>query len=125
MLYFIKITGLSKALLLPLGATHDESTIETDGDRMKIHFGFVFDREMSLRDLKEAARHPWSLGIGIGVHANFQGKVAIIGSTEDIVRLVFSKPQPVSAAYGSACTELFLSVDEPDAFLEEVRQFIK
>jgi hypothetical protein len=119
--YRIRLSPLLLPVFAVVGAVGGGAAASVSTEELRIHFGRLFDRTFSLRDLSQINEASWPLLGGLGVRSNYKGILAVVGSTEGVVRLAFSRPQKIALFYGAKCTELFLSLEEPARFVEEIR----
>ena len=115
----IAISPVWRPFLLPLGVTAKRSYAEiVDGD-LHVCFG-RFDYYFPLDAIEDATFGRWPLWAGVGVRTNFRGVVGLIGTYVNVVEVRFTEPQQVRVFLRVPCKRLFLSLEEPHAFIAAV-----
>jgi hypothetical protein len=115
----ILITSSARLLLLPLGVRPGRAFAEIRGEELRVVFGPLFDEKFPLADIEDAAASHWPLWAGIGPRANLRGNVGLVGAFSNIVELRLREPLHVRMfVMPLTCRKLFLSLVDPEAFLE-------
>lgn len=120
MRYPLLVSPLWRPLLLPFGATGDRAYVEVENGAVHVRFGFLFDHTFPLEDIETAGNAGWPLWAGIGWRTNFIGSVGLIGSYSNIVELRFHERHSVRMLLPLRCDRLYLSVEDPEAFIDAV-----
>jgi hypothetical protein len=111
-----------RPLLALFGGTAERSYVEVEGDALHVRFGYLFDERIPLDAIASVDRSRWPLLGGLGWRSNLVDTVALVGSYDDVVRLRLSRPMPVRLLVRIPCDTLYLSVENPDAFVAEIRR---
>lgn len=119
--YAIRRDPLVRVPLLVIGVNEARSYVEVDDREVHIVFGRC-DEHIPLSLVRGVAPGdwPWFLGLGVRIGG---GGIAYVGSYRGIVRLELAEKLPfrvvfkMTARFG-AC---MLSLEEPEAFVEELR----
>jgi hypothetical protein len=113
----ILISPLWRPLLIPLGVTAERAFAEIKGDELHVQFGALIDYRFPLEQVEGVALSRWPLWAGIGPRANFRGTVGLVGTYVNVVEVRFKEPQRVRMIAPAPCKRLFLSIEEPHAFI--------
>ncbi len=111
-----------KPLLWLFGGTADRSYVEVDGDTVHIRFGFLFDERIPIANIVEVERQHWPALAGIGWRTNLMDSIAVVGSYSNVVRLKVSPRIWMKVLFPVRVESLYVSVDDPDAFIAEIRR---
>jgi len=111
-----------KPLLWLFGGTDERSYVEIDGDTLHVRFGFLFDERIPIANIVEVERQHWPLLAGIGWRTNLIDSIALVGSRSNVVRLEVSPRIRMKVLWPVNVRSLYVSVDEPDAFVAEIRR---
>lgn len=114
----IRIDPWWAALLLPGGATRQNSYAELKDGELHIKFGLLFDRSIPRDQVEGAKEGHWPLWMGIGWRTNLRGMAGLIGSYRGVVEVQLREPVRVWGLFN--CDRIALSLDEPQAFIEAV-----
>jgi len=121
--YSIRTTPLSQFFLIPFGVSKTRSYAQIRDGELHVRFGPMFDERIPLANIEEAKTVHWPRWAGVGPRTNFRGTVALVGSYDKTVRLTFKEPMRVHLfVFPTKCHELYLSLDDPNAFLKAVGQ---
>lgn len=113
-----------RPLLWVMGATAGRSYVTVDGQRLHARFGY-YSLDVPLDHVTAAERSSWSLWSGIGIRTNLSNSIALVGSTDNVVRLRVQPPLRATVLkIPIQMTELYLSIDEPNRFLQVVQATI-
>lgn len=113
-----------KPLLWLFGGTDARSYVELDGDSVHIRFGFLFDERIPIKNIVEVERQHWPMLAGIGWRTNLIDSIAVVGSHSNVVRLEISPRQWMKVLLPVRVKSLYVSVDDPDTFVAEIRSRI-
>jgi len=113
-----------KPLLSVFGGTAERSFVELEGDSLHIRFGFFFDERFPVSKISSVERTEWPIIGGLGWRTNFIDTVALVGSYSNVVRLRLSPAVPVRMITRMNVESLYVSVEDPDAFVAELRRKI-
>ncbi|MBI4951848.1 MAG: hypothetical protein HY908_07420 [Myxococcales bacterium] len=119
--YAIRRDPIIRLPLLIIAATKGRSYVEVDDREVHVVFGLA-DERIPLSAIRGVAPGEWAWYLGGGVRIG-GGGIAYVGSTRGIVRLELAEQLPfrvlfkLTARFG-VCT---LSLEEPEAFVDEVR----
>ncbi|HRI69106.1 MAG TPA: hypothetical protein PK156_32975 [Polyangium sp.] len=110
-----------KPLLWLFGGSSARSYVEIDGDTLHIRFGFLFDERIPLSNIVEVERQHWPMLAGIGWRTNLIDSIAVVGSYSNVVRLKISPRMWMKVIFPVRAESLYVSVDDPDTFVSEIR----
>lgn len=114
--------GVLRPLIALLGGTEQGSYVDLDPDAVRVRFGPLFDQRIPRDQIGGARLSRWPWYGGIGWRLGTGGVVGLIGSLEGIVEIELRAPVRVRVAgIPWRCRRLFLSLEEPVAFLSELR----
>lgn len=108
--------------LWPLGVTQRQAYAQLHEGKLHVHFGRVFDAEFPLDEVEGAELARWPLWAGIGPRTDFRGNVGLIGTYVNVVEVRFKEPQRVRLLFPVTCRKLYVSMEEPHAFIEALRR---
>ena len=111
-----------KPLLWLFGGTDARSYVEIDGDTVHIRFGFLFDERIPIANIVEIERQHWPALAGIGWRTNLIDSIAVVGSYSNVVRIKLSPRIWMKVLLPVRVESLYVSVDDPDAFVAEIRR---
>lgn len=111
-----------KPLLWLFGGTDARSYVEIEGDTLHVRFGFLFDERIPIADIVLIERQEWPLLAGIGWRTNLIDSIAVVGSRSNVVRLKLSPRRWMKVLLPVHVESLYVSVDDPDAFVSEIRR---
>jgi len=104
-------------LLALFSATPSRSFVETDGNTLRVRFGF-FHHVFPCSDVKSARERNWPLLFGIGWRTNLVGLVGLIGSYRNVVEIRFRSRHRVNMLVPHLrCDRLAISLKDPKTFL--------
>jgi hypothetical protein len=107
--------------LLVLGVTPKRSFIEVTEDDVYVCYGrleYHFPREA----VEDVQLSHWPLWAGIGARTNFRGAIGLVGTYVNVVKITFKEPQQLRMLLRTKCKELFLSLEEPHAFMTALKK---
>lgn len=113
-----------KPLLWLFGGTDARSYVEIEGDHVRIRFGFLFDERIPIANITKVDRQHWPALAGLGWRTNLIDSIAVVGSYSNVVRLEISPRMWMKVLLPVRVEFLYVSVDNPDAFVAEIRQRI-
>ena len=105
-------------LLLAGGATHENSFVELRDSDVRLRFGYLFDKTLSLQDVESVQEAAWPWYLGVGWRTNFMGLMGLIGSYRGVVELTLREPQRAMGVF--RFRRLAVSLEEPQRFVEAV-----
>jgi hypothetical protein len=114
----IRIDPWWMALLLPGGATRQNSYAELTDGELHIKFGLLFDRAVPRAQVEGAKESHWPLWMGIGWRTNLRGLVGLVGSYRGVIEVKLREPVRVWGFFN--CDRIALSLEEPEAFIQAV-----
>lgn len=104
-----------------VGATAGRSYVTVDGQCLYARFGY-YGLDLPLEQITSAERSSWSLWGGLGIRTNLSNSIALVGTSDNIVLLRVHPPLRASVLkFPIRMTELYLSLEEPDQFLQLVQ----
>lgn len=118
--YAIARSSLWRPLLLLLGATDERSWLDIGPAEVVAEFGW---KQITVRraNIAGAERSSWPWWSGIGWRTDLRHAVGLIGAVRPIVRIRLHTAQRISLlGIPIRMTELYLSVDDPDAIVREL-----
>jgi hypothetical protein len=116
---------LQPLLVLLGGATGARSYLEIDDERLVVRFGWFFDNTIELSNIESVGRSRWPWYGGLGLRSNLGGLIAAVGSYGGIVEIRLKqriRAQSILPCIRLPCRRLFVSLDEPDAFVAALSQ---
>ena len=110
-------------LLALLGGTPERSYVEVGADGLEVRFG-SFSQRIPFREVISVVVYartvPW-YAYFIGWRTNLRGGVALVGAAENLVKLELRTARRVSLmGIPTTMRELYVSLENPDAFLRAV-----
>ncbi len=112
--------GAWKPLLRLFGASRERSHVEVSDGTVTFRFG-LFETTIPKEDIASAHHSRWPALGGIGWKIGGRGTLGLIGSLKGIVEVRLRCPQPIRVLWIPVkMRRLFVSLEEPDAFLAEV-----
>jgi hypothetical protein len=124
MRYALKITDnlLLEPVMHTFGATPEVCYVEIGNGALEVSMGRWFFEKMQLDEVAKVHRTDWPWYGGLGVRLLGHGTVGVVGSHENIVAVHFKTPQKVHAIVVLECTELRVSLEDPDGFMRELTE---
>ena len=116
----ILISPLWRALLVPFGATAEQSFVEVEDGKLHVRFGWLFDHRFPLEQVERATPGHWPLWAGVGPRTDFRGVVGLVGTYVNTVEVLFKKRQRVRMVLPVSCQRLYLSLEDPRGFIGAV-----
>ncbi|MEN9253149.1 MAG: hypothetical protein Q6L58_12005, partial [Thermostichales cyanobacterium BF3_bins_165] len=119
---------LSKVVTPLLNVSVSTAYVELGETELEVKEGNLFHHTFPLKALGRAERTTWQWYMGLGLHTDFQGLVAPITSTENLVLIPLLTPTevflPLLGPLGLqvTCRRLIVSLVEPDGFLTVFNQ---
>lgn len=114
----IRIDSWWQPLLLPGGATDDNSYVEISDESVRMRFGWLFDHTFGLDDIESVHESSWPIWYGVGWRTNFLGMFGLIGSHRGVVEV---KLRRAHRAWGVLrCQRIAVSLEEPQRFVEAI-----
>jgi hypothetical protein len=119
--FAMAISPIWRPALVVLGVTPNRSFIEIDEDDFHVCFGRL-EYYFPLEAVEDVKFTNWPLWAGVGARTNFRGAVGLIGTYVNVVKITFKEPQQIRLLVRMTCKELFLSVEEPHAFISALKK---
>ncbi len=119
----LRSSWVTPALWL-FGGTESRSYVETESDTLHVRFGFLFDERIPFENIVSIERTDWPLLSGIGWRTNFVDSIGVVGSYSNVVKLRLSPSIRMSILFPVKVEFLYVSVEDPDALIAEVRRRI-
>ena len=119
--FALAISPVWRPALFALGVTPKRSFAEIAGEDLHVCFGRL-EYYFPLEAIDDVTPSHWPLWAGVGARTNFRGAVGLVGTFVNVVRVTFAKPQQMRLLVRTNCKELFLSVEEPQAFIAAVKK---
>ena len=117
----ILITQLSQVFMIPFGVTRRRAFAQVQEGKLHIRFGPMFDERVPLDNIEAAELSRWPRWIGVGPRTDFRGRVGLVGSYSNTVKLTLKKPVDVHLfVIPVSCRELYISLEDPDPFMREI-----
>jgi hypothetical protein len=121
--FAMAVSPIWRPFLLGLGVTPKQSFIEIGEEDVHVHFGRL-EYYFPLEAVEEVSLATWPLWAGVGPRTNFRGVVGLIGTYVNVVKLTFKQPQQMRLLVRTTCKQLFLSVEEPHAFIAALKKHV-
>ena len=119
--FALAISPLWRPALLVFGVTPKRSFIEIGEEDLQVSFGRL-EYHFPLEAVEDVKLANWPLWAGIGARTNFRGAVGLVGTYVNVVKITFAKPQQLRLFVRTNCKELFLSVEDPHAFIAALKK---
>ncbi len=117
----ILITQLSQVLLIPFGASRRRAFAQIHDGELHVRFGPMFDERIPLENIEATEVSRWPRWAGVGPRTDFRGRVGLVGSYSNVVRLTLKEPMAVHLfLLPVTCRKLYISLEDPDAFMQEI-----
>jgi len=110
-----------KPLLWLFGGTDALSYVEIEDNTLHVRFGFLFNEQLPVDKIVSVERQKWPIIGGLGWRTNLIDEIALVGSYSNVVRLRFSPRIPLRLLRRMNVESLYISVEDPDAFIAEIR----
>jgi hypothetical protein len=121
--FALAISPVWRPALLLFGVTPKRSFIEIGEEDLHVCFGRL-EYHFPLEAAEDVTLSRWPLWAGIGARTNFRGAVGLVGTYVNVVKITFKKPQQIRLLVRTTCKELFLSVEEPHAFVTALKKHL-
>jgi hypothetical protein len=123
MRYPIKISDnfLLAPILATFGVTRGGSFVDLADGKLEVKMGIWFHETLAVADIAAVAPSEWPWWGGLGVKLYHHG-VGLVGATENVVNVRFKTPQRVTAVVPVSCEQLWISIDDRDAFLKALAE---
>lgn len=112
----ILISPAWQPMLRMIGAKPKDAFVEVSANQLRVKFG-VLEEKFPLADVETAQAAEWPLWAGIGPRY-VPGTVGLIGTYLNVVVVRFSKPQRWQMLFPLPFKRLFLSLKEPEKFID-------
>jgi hypothetical protein len=119
--FALSISPLWRPALLVFGVTPKRSFIEIGGEDLHVCFGRL-EYHFPLEAVEDVTPSRWPLWAGIGARTNFRGAVGLVGTYVNVVKITFTERQQIRLLVRTNCKALFLSVEEPHAFITALKK---
>ncbi len=119
MRFNIRIDPVWRWLLIPGGATDQNSYVFLGDDGMHFRFGFAFNRTVPYELVDAVFPRSWPFLYGIGWRSNLRGVIGLTGSYHDVVE-VRLKERIGNWAGVFPVDRIAVSLEEPENFIAEV-----
>ena len=118
MRFAMKITDnfLLEPVLHTFGVKPETSYFEIDGGKLEVRMGIWFHESFALDNIARIAPSDWPWWGGLGVKLHHHG-VGVVGTTDGVVNVQLKAEQKVNVIVTASCSQLWLSVEEPEGFL--------
>lgn len=113
----IRIAPLLTPLLWPFGVRGPKAVASLEDGRLRLQFGALFDHSFPLTDIEHISRSSWPWWMGMGLRIGLDRKLGLIGSLQGILCIHFREPVRVQSLVPLRCQDLYLSLEDPDAFI--------
>src|SRR5689334_18136641 len=90
--FAVAISPVWRPALLVMGVTPKRSYVEVDEEDMHVSFGRL-EYYFPLEAVEDIRLSNWPLWAGIGARTNFRGKVGLVGTYVNVVKITFKEPQ--------------------------------
>jgi hypothetical protein len=121
--FALAISPVWRPALFVLGVTPKRSFIEIGEEDLHVCFGRL-EYCFPLKAAEDVTLSRWPLWAGIGARTNFRGSVGLVGTYVNVVKITFREPQQLRLLVRTKCKELFLSVEEPHAFIAALKKHV-
>ena len=119
----ILITQFARVLMIPFGVSRRRAFAQLHDGELHVRFGPMFDERIPLDNIEAAEVSRWPRSAGVGPRTDFRGRVGLVGSYSNIVRLTLKEPMAVHLfVLPVACRKLYMSLEDPEAFVQEIRK---
>lgn len=119
--FALAISPVWRPALLVLGVTPKRSFIEIGEEDIHVCFGRL-EYYFPLEAVEDVTLSTWPLWAGIGARTNFRGSVGLVGTYVNVVKITFKEPQQMRLLVRTTCKQLFLSMEEPHAFIGALKK---
>ena len=109
-------------LLSAFGGTRRQSFVELSADGLKCRFGFLFNDRFRYGDIRGVERDRWPWYGGLGWRTDFRGRVAIVGTLKNVVRISIDGDHRSRVLFSVPCRELYVSLEDPDGFVRALSE---
>jgi len=117
----ILITDLSQVFMIPFGVTRRRAFAQTQDGVLRIRFGPMFDERIPLDNIHKVEASEWPRWTGVGPRTDFRGRIGLVGSYSNTVKLTLKKPMDVHLfVLPVTCRHLYLSVEDPERFIGDL-----
>ncbi len=118
--FAIRRDTLIKPLLLPFGGTASGSFVELREGKLRLRFGPMFDRTLSLSEVESVSLSRWPPLGGLGWRTDFRGRIALVGSFRGVAEIKLREKQRIKFVLPFVhlrCNRIAVSLEEPEAFV--------
>lgn len=117
----ILITQLSQVLMIPFGVSRRRAFTQVEDGALRVRFGPMFDERIPLDNIQKAEAARWPRWAGVGPRTDFRGRIGLVGSYSNTVKLTLKKPMRVDLfVLPLTCRQLYMSLEDSERFLKEV-----
>ncbi len=124
--YTIRISSFFAPFLLVIGVTTSTAYVTIDDTAIEVRYGF-FRYRLPLAAISSVESMDWPLVYGIGLRIAPGLTLGCVASADGVARVNFAAPQKLSLllrAIGVGCRAFAVSLDEPNAFMSDLRSRI-
>src|SRR6202162_4642963 len=121
--FALAISPVWRPALLLLGVTSKRSFIEIGDEDLHVCFGRL-EYYFPLDATEDVTLSRWPLWAGIGARTNFRGAVGLVGTYVNVVKITFKQPQQLRLLVRTTCKALYLSVEDPQAFMAALKKHV-
>jgi hypothetical protein len=100
------------------GASTEKSYVEIGDGTFEVCMGKWFHETFPLAEVKSLAPSDWPWWGGLGVKLCPHHGVGVVGANEGIVNVQLKTPQPAHVLLAVQCQQLWMSMQDADAFLK-------
>lgn len=117
----ILITDLSQVFMIPFGVTRRRAFAQMQDGMLHVRFGPMFDERIPLENIKKVEASKWPRWAGVGPRTDFRGRVGLVGSYSNTVKLTLKKPMDVHLfVLPVTCQKMYLSLEDPERFIGDL-----
>lgn len=119
----ILISDFARVFMIPFGVSRRRAFVQVQDGNLHVSFGPMFDEGIPLDNIEAVERSRWPRWAGVGPRTDFRGRVGLIGSYSNTVKLTLKEPMSVRLfLVPVTCRKLYLSLEDPDAFIAELHK---
>ncbi|RYE82421.1 MAG: hypothetical protein EOO75_20725 [Myxococcales bacterium] len=123
MRYPLKVTEnfLLEPVLYSFGVRGETSHATIADGELEVQMGTWLHERIPLTEITRLSPATWPWWGGMGIKLAQHG-VGLIGAFEGIVNVQLQAPRKVRVVLDADCSQVWLSLDDPDGFLRELSQ---
>ena len=122
--FAIKLSAWVRPLFLVMGATPSNAWVSFEEEVLRARLGY-YEIVVPTNRIDRVERSHWPWYGGLGVRSNLHNSLALLGTIDNIVLMTLK--QPVRATVFRIpiqVTQLYLSMEEPERFMEAVESVL-